>query len=963
MTSRFSPPNTVRREQHNHTASTSPIQSSPLHRGRHQPSSANVSPLVDSSDSDDDSPPVSALPTPNPDNWAQDTVSIVDSGAGGPGAILSPLGRLFGTELSINDRPPAISNAGTTGAKIRVRAARDDNSSSPGYGWSPTREPPMKKRPSIIGLRSGSGPLPGAMGPSSSKQQAFRPPTGMLGAGKLSAGPALGGSGSNNSGSTSISSSLLPGAPSSRPIRGLGKRSLSLAAGAGMIAAGSVFGPTRPIPAPLQSAGPFSSTFPENIIAAHELPTASGGRIPKSSSGPIPTTATLEAAAPSGSPDTSMMADGPDDGGEQINCVGDFSDFFNNPQSPETSFNLGNSQGSKGSASRSGSSAKSSSGSVLEPPQPSTSQRQHQEQQPSLRDPLADISGSSVLDGPAPARGPDLGANRNGLGARRQMDRRMPSLSAAFADRSLTESERSSSPLSSPLQGRQSYFPLTAPSVTISSTPSAPRRGETSIGTSAAVLMGVGTAPRQDSEGDLSMNTTGNTSSSSIGSNSFAATKRFLQPTAAAAAAAAAATATAGPSQSTAQPQRHVPVQNLQSPANRSTSSSDFNSPDAVQRFILPSEDGAHDRLRRLKPETMIQLLNGGFDEVVSGYTVIDCRYSYEYNGGHIPGAVNLRTVDEIKEYLLTPRSGLNVDSDALPPRTTTGKNAAHKHVLIFHCEFSQKRAPKMAAALRDIDRSLAQDWPRCHYPEIYILQGGYERFYKLYPAMCQPRCYVRELDPQYAELCKLEGRTFQREFMRHKSMPVPRRLQRTQSESAAAHMMLTASTMGGSGSASGLGMGMGIGLGIGIAMSGGEDDSSSRAGMEERLDDTPSRPPLARAAGSSMAVLGSSSASSANSSSSSAGTGTGTGAGAGRTASSAHRSTSTTMLGGTSAGQAQAQAQTQSVPMVSAPRFGSRAPGMGQRAATSSYVPMLCSAGTAMIREASKEGDASFSL
>ncbi|KAL9940018.1 hypothetical protein V8E36_000723 [Tilletia maclaganii] len=205
----------------------------------------------------------------------------------------------------------------------------------------------------------------------------------------------------------------------------------------------------------------------------------------------------------------------------------------------------------------------------------------------------------------------------------------------------------------------------------------------------------------------------------------------------------------------------------------------------------LPSETGSHDRLQRLSPETMIQLLNGGFDEVVSNYTIIDCRYTYEYAGGHIPGAVNLRTVEEIKDYLLTPRSGLHLDSDILPPRTTAGRvGAGDKHVLIFHCEYSQKRAPRMAAALRDIDRSLAQDWPRCHYPELYILQGGYERFYKQYPAICQPRQYVGEKDPRYEMEWKAESRTFNREFTRHKSMPVPRKLQRRMSESAAGMML-----------------------------------------------------------------------------------------------------------------------------------------------------------------------------
>ena len=32
----------------------------------------------------------------------------------------------------------------------------------------------------------------------------------------------------------------------------------------------------------------------------------------------------------------------------------------------------------------------------------------------------------------------------------------------------------------------------------------------------------------------------------------------------------------------------------------------------------------------------MKDLLEGQYDDVISGYRIIDCRYPYEYNGGHI---------------------------------------------------------------------------------------------------------------------------------------------------------------------------------------------------------------------------------------------------------------------------------------------------------------------------------------
>jgi len=600
-------------------------------------------------------------------------------------------------------------------------------------------------------------------------------------------------------------------------------------------------------------------------------------------------------------------ADG-DANGQRVVCGdGDFGDFFHDPQSPDVSFTAGANgslsqvlmgRGGSGSGSAKGSlrSRSSSSAAVLQ------------------GDAWGDISGCSVLDGPAPretglsssspsaaAAGADADAGGNNNNLRRNKDRRMPSLIAAFAaDRSVGESDRSSSPLSSPSQGRQGFLGSLLPA---------------SGGLPSIALNGAGAGVAVETPPSIRIRSVG----SRMQADGFA-----LGSTSAAVA------------------------------SSSSSSPMDINSPgfgEAVERFSLPSETGSHDRLQRLSPETMIQLLNGGFDEVVSNYTIIDCRYTYEYAGGHIPGAVNLRTVEEIKDYLLTPRSGLHLDSDILPPRTTAGRvGAGDKHVLIFHCEYSQKRAPRMAAALRDIDRSLAQDWPRCHYPELYILQGGYERFYKQYPAICQPRQYVGEKDPRYEMEWKAESRTFNREFTRHKSMPVPRKLQRRMSESAAGMMLCGGAVVeeqqereGDDGrrvsamlprGAGGFGLGDVSGSGSGTG-----DDSHTSAS-----DDTPSRPPLLRMIGQSKsAVLGSSSL-------------------------SKHKSDGPPSSGDASSSAAgllpplSNRTNLLAAPAVGAPRFGTRQPGMGPRAATASYVPMLCSAGSAMIREASREGDHSFS-
>ena len=71
---------------------------------------------------------------------------------------------------------------------------------------------------------------------------------------------------------------------------------------------------------------------------------------------------------------------------------------------------------------------------------------------------------------------------------------------------------------------------------------------------------------------------------------------------------------------------------------------------------------------------------------------MIDCRFDYEYNGGHVPGAININTQDGVEEFFLGPRKGR-------PSPSMSGDNAK-KTVLVFHCEFSAKRAPTLYVSL-----------------------------------------------------------------------------------------------------------------------------------------------------------------------------------------------------------------------------------------------------------------------
>jgi M-phase inducer phosphatase 2 len=104
---------------------------------------------------------------------------------------------------------------------------------------------------------------------------------------------------------------------------------------------------------------------------------------------------------------------------------------------------------------------------------------------------------------------------------------------------------------------------------------------------------------------------------------------------------------------------------------------------DFSRPFVLPLVEGRHNDLKSITADTMRKLLLGEFDDQVSSYKIIDCRYPYEFEGGHIRGALNLYTHEQVLEELVTKKTESNA---------TDGK----RDILVFHCEFSSERGPKL---------------------------------------------------------------------------------------------------------------------------------------------------------------------------------------------------------------------------------------------------------------------------
>jgi M-phase inducer tyrosine phosphatase len=148
------------------------------------------------------------------------------------------------------------------------------------------------------------------------------------------------------------------------------------------------------------------------------------------------------------------------------------------------------------------------------------------------------------------------------------------------------------------------------------------------------------------------------------------------------------------------------------------------------------SEDRAGD-LPRITKDTMINILDGHYNHLYEKRVIIDCRFEYEFNGGHIDGAVNFND----KEHLGTQLFDIEPTENAL---------------LIFHCEYSAHRAPLIAKFIRNKDRTTnAERYPALTYPEAYILDGGYSSFFTEHRGRCFPQNYVEMDAIEHAAACE----------------------------------------------------------------------------------------------------------------------------------------------------------------------------------------------------------------
>ena len=98
---------------------------------------------------------------------------------------------------------------------------------------------------------------------------------------------------------------------------------------------------------------------------------------------------------------------------------------------------------------------------------------------------------------------------------------------------------------------------------------------------------------------------------------------------------------------------------------------------DDPPRLQLPHFHPEQESLPRISKDTMVDVLDGKYGQNYTRSLIVDCRFEYEYKGGHIEGAINYNDKEQFANLLFEG-------------------SESGKTLLIFHCEYSACRAPLM---------------------------------------------------------------------------------------------------------------------------------------------------------------------------------------------------------------------------------------------------------------------------
>lgn len=162
----------------------------------------------------------------------------------------------------------------------------------------------------------------------------------------------------------------------------------------------------------------------------------------------------------------------------------------------------------------------------------------------------------------------------------------------------------------------------------------------------------------------------------------------------------------------------------------------------------------------RISAETLAQIINQEYDSFFSNVFIFDCRFFYEYDGGHIISSTNLverRQLEAIYSRLVL----LQQKEKKLHDMNASNLEVEKSVCIIFHCEFSTVRGPAWASLLRNIDRFRNnRNYPKLDFENVFILDKGYQYFFEQYPELTTGG--YRPMDDQ-----NIDGHSYLRECQR----------------------------------------------------------------------------------------------------------------------------------------------------------------------------------------------------
>lgn len=102
---------------------------------------------------------------------------------------------------------------------------------------------------------------------------------------------------------------------------------------------------------------------------------------------------------------------------------------------------------------------------------------------------------------------------------------------------------------------------------------------------------------------------------------------------------------------------------------------------DDMHQLALPHfmPGNSNDGIPRISQDTLLEVLDGHYTSHFDTIKVVDCRFSYEFDGGHIKVAANHNDKVALTEELF--------------------QRASSRTLLVLHCEFSVHRAPLMSVS------------------------------------------------------------------------------------------------------------------------------------------------------------------------------------------------------------------------------------------------------------------------